>query len=236
MTTTQVINAALELLRVTPAGETPSPADSATALTFFNMLTANWSAKNRLVYVKDTDTLTLTASRATYTVGSSTTPASDINTAPYLDINGAWIQDGNIRYGLQIVNDSDILSRQQGINALPLLFNYTYPPSQATYNQATITLWPTPDRAYTLVIDGQRYLTSVTSANVGSELVMQPELLAALVYNLAVWLAPVFGATLDHAIIALAKETEKAIPDEIPPMADFAGIPATRTPFNVFRG
>lgn len=182
-TAIRIITSAFNDLGIVPIGETVPSHYLDTGRDELNALLASWSVEGLLIPSFTQDTLTLTASKSSYTVGK-TTPASDFDTEVPIKLVGAYIRDNGVDSPLGVFNN---LNRYN-----------TYPekstkgmPTQIFFDTVgKIYFYPTPDKAYTLYLTSEKYLTPFANLK---ETRFPDEYESALSSNLAVKLMPKFG-------------------------------------------
>ena len=91
-TAATIIARSLRLLGQIEAGGTPSSDEYADGLTALNAMVSSWNNDGLMCYARQTESLTLSASTASYTIG----PGGTLNTTRPVAIEGAWILSNNI--------------------------------------------------------------------------------------------------------------------------------------------
>jgi hypothetical protein len=199
LTRNDIIQEALELLGVLAAEETPAAADVATADRSLNMMVKGWAAKGINLWRQTEGSLSATALATSFTMGSG----GDFTTARPLRISSARLSVSSIETPLQE------MSRQEYFD-LPLKTSsgrpsgYYYDP-QLTLGK--IYVWPTVATGITatLKFTYQRTIEDFDAA--GDEPDFPQEWFECLAYNLAVRLAPKFGATTSPEVADIALST-----------------------------
>jgi hypothetical protein len=187
----------MRLINVLAAGEAPVAQEQSDGLTALNSMLDSWSIDKLSVYALQEDTHTLTPGTATYTIGSGAT----INTARPDEIQRAFARTGTVDYPLDISGDkyySEIPDKTVTGTPEELYYNPTYP-------NGTISLFPVPDIAYVLHIYQWVTLQSFTSLT--TSLSLPPGYERAIVYNLAIEIAPEYGAVVSQEAIKVARES-----------------------------
>ncbi len=201
-TANAVINPALKLLGVTTQGETPSASESADALAALNAMLDNWSTERLNIFFVYNFTGAIASGTNNYTIAASAT----WNTPRPIRIVGASIILSSLTHPMEIVDVAGWAS----IKEKGTLANV---PTKIYYDQAAPTgkiyLWPTPNTISTIDLWLYSALTQF------SDLVMNVDFgsgyLRALIYNLAVEVAPQFGSVLRPEVIQVAAESKAAI-------------------------
>jgi len=194
-----IIKGALRELEAIGAGESPSPDEYADAVDCLNAMLLNWQADESFVNNLALQTFTLTAGTVEYTIG----PTGDFVTLTRpLRILSAYITLDSTDYPMEILGIGDYykINNKDAVTGPPCYLFY-----QPTGTVGTITLWPGPDTAYGLSIQVQPEF--VPYANQDTALGVSTEWYDAMIYNLAVRLAPQFGVPLKPSTAAFAKRS-----------------------------
>lgn len=203
MTGRELVSAALKKIGALAPGESLAAQEASDGLAECNRMLGSWSTERLLVYARNRETpFTLTASDASVTIGSS----GDINVSRPQSIDQATIQDASTSIEsapLRLLTESEYA-------AIPdKTTQATYP--TALYDDGghplrTLTLWPVPSAAHKLVLYTLRPLSSISTLD--TTISLPPGYEDALVYNLAVRLAPEYGRPIAADLVALAMETK----------------------------
>jgi hypothetical protein len=196
-----IITSAMKKAGVFTKGETADSDEAADALSSLNNMLASWSNESLIAYSRVRESFSLVGGTASYTIGTGQT----FNTARPIDIINAYITSGSIDYPpLSIIPDEaydDIPLKT--VQSIPdrLNFNNIFP-------AATIRLFPTPSSSYTLTLLSEKQLTSFALADTVS---MPAGWERALIYNLAVEIAPEYGRKIEPIIEKVARESKGLI-------------------------
>jgi hypothetical protein len=197
-----VINPALKLLGVITQGETPSASESADALAALNSMLDNWSTERLNVFYIQNFTGSVSNGTNSYNIATGQT----WNTPRPVRIEAANIILSNLTHPLEIVSPAD----WAGIKEKGTLANV---PTKLYYDQAVPTgkiyLWPTPNASST--IDLWLYSALTQFADLVTSVDLAPGYLDALIYNLAVRIAPEFGSVVRPEVAQVAVESKAAI-------------------------
>lgn len=200
-TVQDLIISSLRRLNVLTKSELPSNSESQEALEALNDLIDSWSNSSYLNAYRTQETYPLTSGVATYTIGSG----GDFNTQKPNVITSAIVSSGDTDYTLKMITDSNYLalSNKDTVSIPSLLsFNNAYP-------LGVISLYPSPSAGYTITIETENPFAAYTSTN---DVVNLPNgWRRALIYNLAVDLAPEYGQTPSPTLEAKAKEAKAYI-------------------------
>lgn len=197
MTGLDLVSASLRKIGALASGEDPDSSSSNDALAELNRMIDTWSTQGLLIYSKVRETFTLSGGTSTYSMGTGAT----LNTTRPMRIVDAAISISGLEYPMRIITvDEYARIRLKSIQGIP---GYLYP--EGTYPNETLNLYPVPTTDYTLVTYSWKPLASVSALT--TVLSFPPGYEDALIYNLALRLAPEYGKPLDQAIIALAEST-----------------------------
>jgi hypothetical protein len=211
VTPADLVEASLKRLRVVMAGGTPSAEDQADAFTRLNSLVRSWSLQPGTIHQVVRTTWTITASQASYTVGTSGNVAITRPASPSA-INGVTVQDTSqspvLEYPAVTPMDEDAyMAIPQKALTSTLPTSWYYAPTTPTG-----TLYPIPIPTST-TLQGVIYVpTPVAEFAALSTTIFLPDGYdLALTENLAVLLAPEFGVPLDPVLVQSARESKRAI-------------------------
>ena len=203
-TASDLIKGSLRLVGAIASGETPSADETADALSSLNRMLGSWSNEGLAVYSYVREVFTLIASQGKYTMGS----AGDFNTTRPVAIAEASASDASPVYEYKV----QILNVQEWAEITNKTIQATYVQKiyvEGTYPLENINVWPVPNVASSLILYSHKELTSFALA--GDTVSLPPGYEEALIYNLAVRLAPEYGKTLGPEIISIASESKANI-------------------------
>lgn len=190
-----LIKGAMRKIGALTKSETPDADESQDALNALNAILASWSNQSSKVYARTTDTFTLVAGTNSYSIGPSLT----FNSARPIKIVSAYTRDGTTDYVMESINDETYAAiLDKSSRGRPYYINYT--PGMPG---GTIKMWPSPDKAYSLLLVSEKELSSVTLAG---DVSFPPGWERALTYSLALDLAPEYGVPIDQALYELAQD------------------------------
>ncbi len=212
-----LVTTALKQAGIITAGETPTAQEAVDGLAELNRMTASWSNDSLMIYARTFENFPLSSGVGDYTIG----PSATFNTVRPMHIIDAYVRQDTIDYWLAIIPDEqyDVIAFKN-IDSIPQVLNYT-----AQFPQATIRIYPKPQASFTLYIRSEKQLTSFT---LDDEVSLPPGWEDALIYNLAVRLAPGYGQPLDQAILALATQTRGALENNTSRNRTFDYVPSRR--------
>lgn len=200
-TVRDLITSSLRLLQEVGAGEVATSESVADGLSALNRMLDSWSVDKDVIYTESREQFNLVGGTASYTIGSGGT----FNTTRPLSIDQAFITSGSLTYEIA-VNDASqyaLISDKQ-IQAMPSDVYY-----DGNYPLSTMIFWPVPDSAYTLNLYSKKPLNNFTAA---TDVVNLPQgYERAIIYNLAVEIAPEYGKEAPASVQKTARTSLKAI-------------------------
>ncbi len=226
-TALSIITKALQKAGVLFKSEPPSADEASDALDSLNDMLASWSNESLLIYERVTESFNLSSGTAQYQIGVGQT----FNTAHLIFIAEAHIRLGVTDYPVAIISDEIYQSLPDKLitTSIPYYLNYTN-----GYPVATINLYPIPSSALTLFLTSQKQLQTLTLSTAIS---LPPGWERALIYNLAVELAPEYGQKVDEMLYKIANDSKGAIIRSILKVRTMDAKPfGTFGPYNIFRG
>lgn len=198
LTRNQFIEAALRKLGVLALDQTPSSTEYANGLLALNALVGEFRTKGLEIWQRTTYTMSLTNGTSSYLIGSGQT----LNTPYPLHIIQVVRADSSqgTRIPIEIVSDYNFNLLSSNSSGTPIQITY-----QPRINVGTIKVWPTPDSyAATNVTLVLTYLRPIEYFNAAADTADFPEeWVSAIIYNLAVRLAPEYGLPLQDRQLLL---------------------------------
>lgn len=192
LTRNQIIEAALRKLGVLAIGQTPETEQYTNGQIALNALISAFQALGMHLWARKDYTVTLVASQRDYTIGVGQT----INTPFPLKIQTAILEltTGGAMRELVPMAYQDFRTLNTESVGIPV--NYTYQPK---INLGVLSLWPMADSTaasnYTLQLTYQRPFEGFTASTETPDFPQEWQL--ALIYNLAMTLAPEYGIPLE---------------------------------------
>lgn len=189
-----IINDALGLIGVKASGETLNSDDSNEALRALNFMINSWGARNVSVRATVEEIFTLIANTRTYTIGStgifSTVRPQSLITA------GLQFPADNIVLPIDIIGPDHYDSFSSRLVV-------TGPPTHVFYNpqmpNGVLHFFPIPDQGYTFRLRSAKALSEFPLLSTTFQLELT--YIEAIVYNLAVRLAPRFGVEPSQLVL-----------------------------------
>lgn len=202
LTQYQFIDAALRTLGVLALDQTPEATQYTNALVKLNGLVGELRVKGLQIFQRTTYTMTLTNGTSSYNIGTGLT----LNTPYPLHLLQAIRLDANssTRVDMDIIANSNFNRLPSNSSGVPIQINY-----QPKMNMGVVQLWPTPDSySATNVTIQLTYLRPLEYFSSSTDTADFPEeWVSAIIYNLAVRLAPEYGIPLQDRSL-LIKEAE----------------------------
>lgn len=199
-TARDIITKALQKIGAVTKSETVSADEANDGLSALNALISSWSNESLLVYGRSWETFNLTSGDGEYTIG----PAADFNTTRPVSIAAAYVSRDGTDYPLQVISDENyasIVSKDDQGTPDVLNFDNGYP-------TAKIRLYPVPDTSYTLFILSEKPQTAL---GLDDTISLPAGWERALIYNLAVEVAPEYGQPIDQIMYQIAMEAKASI-------------------------
>lgn len=201
-TAQKIINKALRVIGHLGPDEISTAKESAYALDSLNSLIGTWRLERLMVWSLQEETLPLFSGDGSYTIG----PSGDVNTTRPVAIDNAWIEQDGITYPVRILTEEEYAAiGQKGLSG-------EWPESilyRATIPAGTILTYPVANATRTMKLVTRVVLS--TFAAVSTSISLPPGYERALVYNLAMELAPEYGKTLTPEAREIARESKAAI-------------------------
>lgn len=232
-TVSDLIKGSLRLIGAIAQGETPSSNASADALSALNDMLESWSNDGFLIYHQVIESLTLTASTASYTIGSS---GAFNTTRPVRIANALVKQSGsNDEIPIRIYNEDEWAQISDKTLTSILPHGIYYDPNFAL---GLIYVWPVPSATASLILYSDKPLSNFSL--IADTVSLPPGYKEAMRYNLAVRLAPEYGRPISQDIAMLASESKAAIMrtnnEPVYMQSDVFGLVGDKKQFNIHTG
>lgn len=231
MTTARdLIKDALRKIHVLGKGQSLDSDEADDALRLLNSMLAMWSVKGDLVYTSSKETFSLTGA-GTYTIGTGL----DFNTIAPLYITSAYVTSGDIDYSLHWIDDKEYssISDKDISSSVPKFYFYDGNPTARLY------LYPVDSGVTSITINSVKPLASFASLSAVYDMPAEYEI--AIVYNLALLIAPEYEKQASMQVSKTASESLKAIRTQNnrndKRLASLSGIPVSgQTSGNIYQG
>ena len=198
MTTARdLIKRSMQKIGVLVKSEAPSDDEAQDALASLNALISSWSNDSSTIVSRAWETFTLTGGDGVYTMGTG----GDFNTTRPIHIIGGYIRNGTTDTTLTVVSDEAYNSVAfKALTGIPEFVNY-----DNSYPTDNIRFYPVPSSSYTVFLLSEKPATEF--ATLDSDLSMPLGWERALIYNLALELAPEYGQQPDPSIAKIANDS-----------------------------
>jgi len=197
MLVSTLINSSARKCGIVASGASVTSDESTDILEAMQIMLRSWAAEKVNVFHSVSETFTLAAGTATYTWGVG----GAISTLRPNGLIGASILSSGVTYGVDILSETEyrrITTKTTGGRPYGIFVDYGFP-------YVTIKLYPAPDAADTLVLDSLKPFTEASSFSAGSDTLQMPMYYEeAIVYNLAIRIAPEFGKTITRDVARIA--------------------------------
>lgn len=200
-TVIQIITRSMRLAGVIGKGETPDDDEAQDGLIAFQDMIESWNIERLNIPYMVEETLTLSASQQTYTMG----PSGDLNTTrPTRIDDSCFIRFASIDFGLTLID-------QQAWNAIPAktvqsnVPQYLFPDMQYPLVYLNFYEYPTTSGAVAHIMSWKQLqaVTTLTEA-----LTLAPGYNRAITYNLALeYAGPEFGVTVPEDVKRIATKS-----------------------------
>lgn len=200
-----IITKAMLKAGILTKGEVPASDEANDALDSLNDLLSSWSNDSLLITARVTESFNLNSGVGVYTIGAG----QDFDTIRPIKIMEAHIRQGSINYDSMYLCPDEIFQGLEILvfNSIPNTLNYTN-----NYPYGTINLYPYPAQGYQLFITSEKELSQFTLNQVVN---LAPGWNRALIYNLAVELAPEYGQKVDPMLMKIANDSKGEIANAI---------------------
>jgi len=196
-----LIRLALQELEVLSAGDNPSAEEYIDGVDWYNVMLRSWDADESLQPNLVSANFNTISGTASYTIGTG----GAFNTTRPLRITNAYVRWLTVDTPLGIKGKADYNLIQNKTQTGPVQVLYYVP----SYPLGVIYFDRVPDQAYTIFCDMEVPVGDAADQN--TTLAVSQEYHAALLYNLAIALAPGFKANLKPSTVALAKRSLERI-------------------------
>ena len=232
-TALDLITLALKDIGALGIGQSISPDDTADALATLNMMLGQWQGERLSVYHL-VDTAFPSTGAQSYSVGYG----GDINVQRPIAINAAYgrLNAGSstpIDYPITVLDSREDYSRI-ALKSLQSFPGWAY--YDAAYPLGNLIFYPVPNNAFELHVVTMEALPQFDVP--AQTISLPPEYIAAIRYNLALYLAPSYQLDPQRALVALAsnaKRVVKRMNTQIQAMQMPRGL-GSRQRFNIFSG
>ena len=201
MLVSELLSSSLRKIGAMSSGETIEVTRQAEALAALQSMLRAWGGVSTSVFASIKEYIVLTPSKLLYTWGD----AGDINTTRPNQLIGAYILDNvGMTHSVDIISESRynaIAVKATEARPYDLFFHPAYP-------LASIYLYPVPNTAEELHINSYKPFLETGSFGLHTDTLSFPSYYEeAMLYNLAIRLAPEYGKTVSGEVALVAKES-----------------------------
>lgn len=198
MTVAEMVKVAFRLVT---GDSNPDASEQNDMMEALNLMLQEWATSPAGLYQVTRESFSISAGVGSYTIGSNQT----FDTALPQRIVRAFVRDSSTDYPVRIIAAEDyarLALKSTESRPYDLYF-------ERGGSSGTVLLYPVPDQSYTLHLYSHKPLGSYTSLS--ESLGLPPEYEPAIKYNLAMEIAPEFGASLSQIIAVRAGQTLKSL-------------------------
>lgn len=197
-----IINRAGRLLGQLASNTDMGTDESADALVALNALISTFANEELMCYATQTESLTLSASTVSYTIG----PGGTLSTTRPVAIEDAWVDVSSISYPVMQITDAeyDAIQDKTVTSDWPIKFNY-----RPTMSTGTLYVYQAPNATRTMKLR-TRVVVAAFSA-VSDSVTLPPGWEQALACGLAIALAPEYETQASPEVIQMASAAKAAI-------------------------
>ncbi len=197
MTTARdIVRRSMQKIGALVKSEAPSADEAVDGLAALNGMISSWGNNPLSVFSRTLENFALNGSQS-YTIGSG----GNFNTTRPLNIISAYVREGITDYKINIVDDMRFAGfTTKSTEGIPNFLNYTN-----SYPLGVIRLYPVPSSAYTLYLLSEKPLSEFATLDTDVSLPAGWE--RALIYNLALELAPEYSQKPDAYLVKVASES-----------------------------
>lgn len=195
-----VVRGALRLIGVVTPIEPPSAEEADDALSVMNQMLASWASSRMSSASVPLTSFALTAGDGEYTIGDG----GDIDTIQPTGLYRAHVTNGGLDYPVRLISLGEYqdIADKSSTGDIPEVMAI-----RPGYPLATLYLYPVPGTGNTLVMDK---IAPMADLALGDEMPYPPVAIRAIRYNLAIELAPEYGAKVPTEIVAIADQSMQA--------------------------
>jgi hypothetical protein len=206
VTARDIIKASLRKLGIFASGEEPGPSDAQDALSALNTMIDSWNTERLMIYAVLPQKFSFVAGKKVYTVGLG----GDINIPRPERVDS--IQYQYVADAPQPLNMVVSLINQDQYNALGIPDTSTQLPTMAyvddSFPMRNVYFYPVPSQVYAGQIFVWSLLTSIPDIN--TDVILPPGYQKALIFGLAMEIAPEYGAEAIAAAGLIADQARQA--------------------------
>lgn len=218
-TGTTLITRALRMLGVVSSGGSATTNQLADGLVALNGLLESWRNDKLLVYSQVDNSLTMVVAQQSYTIGVS----GDLNITRPVKFDDAYMTQSGTDSPVRLIGQGEWDDLPSKTVTSPIVTKAFYNPTMTT-SQGTLKVWPVPSAANVLHLITWTALASL--AAVGDTVTLPPGYDRMIASNMAIELAPEYGASASQEVIKIARDSMAAVKRiNIRPILAFNDVP-----------
>ena len=201
MLVSSLLNASLRKIGGLSSSETPETARSAEALEALQSMLRSWSSLRINVFASVKESFNLVSGTASYSWGSG----GVIATARPNNLLGVYVRDSSgVDHPVEIVSEG----RYRSVTSKTLSGRPTYTFLHPLYPLAYLYVYPVPDAIEAMWLDSLKPFTEASSFSAITDIIAFPvNYEEAIIYNLAIRLAPEYGKTVSAEVALIASKS-----------------------------
>jgi len=205
MIVSTLIKSSLRKIGVLSAGETPTDETYAALLEALQVMLRSWAQKRILVFASIKESFSLIATQSLYTWGTG----GNITTTRPHQILGAFVRDSsNFDHPVGIISEGQYRNISSKATAGRPEYLFYHP----LYPLGAIYVYPTPQDIETMWLESMKPFTETSSfAVVTDTIAFPPNYEEAIVYGLAVRIAPEYGVSMSAETAKIATDSYDAL-------------------------
>lgn len=226
MTTARsIVTRAMQKIGVLVKSEAPSADEAQDALSSLNALISSWGNDSLNIYARTWESFPMTGA-SSYTIG----PSGNFNTIRPTNIISAYLRSVDIDYPVAVIDDESFNTIPfKSLTGVEYVLNYSN-----SYPLGVIRPYPIPSASYSLFLLSEKPLTEF--ATLDTELSMPPGTERALIYNLALELAPEYSQQPDPSVVKIANDSLGLIRSKVAQVRRMDAFPTNFASRNIYSG
>ena len=196
-----IIESSLRKIGALTKFDTLSADEANDGLEVLNQMLGAWSNDGLIVYARAWESFTINANDGQYSIGTG----GDFNTSRPLHILDAYVRQDITDYPLEILTDGDynVKIADKSSSGIPDYLNY-----DTQFPTANIRLWPVPSSTMSLFILSEKPFNSYA---LDDTVTLPSGYDLAIIYNLAMYLAPEYGQPITGELLKIAGDSLASI-------------------------
>lgn len=222
-----LIDRACRLLGVVSSGDSASTDESADALIAMNAMIDSWRNDRLMAHAFVTESKAMVVGDSSYTFIA----AGDFDGTRPVKIAEAYMTIGDTDYPVEIITAQEWYAIEDKTTTSDLVEKVWYNP---TMTSGTVNVWPVPAATNTLTLV---VWVPIADLALGTTVALPPGWEKAIAYNLAIEIAPEFGAQIPPAVAKGAVDSLAAIKRiNSQPISGRSELAPAGRRFNIFSG